>query len=143
MPRPSKIHAPLRLGLDAGLVVGDLDTDLLRAGDDVDALAGGNGVGDLGGEGGVVHEEEVDVVDCVSLVAARVAIALRVHTVADDESLVAGGHQVAGLLVGSVTDLSQLSAPAQTFSLFHHDVVRFGNVVQSCGVWWRQSVPWA
>ena len=58
-----KIHAPLRLGLDAGLVVGNLNTDLLRAGNDVDALACGNGVGNLGGEGGVVHEEEVDVVD--------------------------------------------------------------------------------
>jgi hypothetical protein len=54
----------LRLGLDAGLVVGDLDAELLGAGDDVDALAGGNGVGDLGGEGGVVHEEELDVVNC-------------------------------------------------------------------------------
>lgn len=68
---PSSTHtAPrlgrcLRLGLDAGLVVGDLDADLLGAGNDVDALAGGNGVGDLGGEGGVVHEEEVDIVDCV------------------------------------------------------------------------------
>lgn len=59
---PLTLH--LRLGLDAGLVVGDLDADLLGAGDDVDALAGGNGVGDLGGEGGVVHEEKVDVVDC-------------------------------------------------------------------------------
>lgn len=59
-----KFHAPLRLGLDASLVVGNLNTDLLGAGDDVDALACGNGVGDLGGEGGVVHKEEVNVVDC-------------------------------------------------------------------------------
>ncbi len=67
-----KIHAALRLGLDARLAVGNLDTDLLGAGDDVDALACGNGVGDLCGEGGVVHEEEVDVVDCSSLVGSRI-----------------------------------------------------------------------
>jgi hypothetical protein len=134
MPRPSKIHAPLRLGLDAGLVVGDLDTNLLRAGDDVDALAGGNGVGDLGGEGSVVHEEEVDVVNCVLLVAVLVAGALRGRTVADNEGLVAGGHQVAGLLVGSVTDLSQMSASSPNTNRFHHDVVRSGIEVQSCVV---------
>jgi hypothetical protein len=33
------------------------------------------------------------------------------RTVVDDECLVAGGHQVAGFLVGSVTDLSRVSAP--------------------------------
>lgn len=39
MPRPKvKIHTFLRLGLDAGLAVGNLDTELLCAGDDVDAL---------------------------------------------------------------------------------------------------------
>ena len=65
-PRPMENinNSALRLGLDAGLVVGDLDAELLGAGDDVDALAGGNGVGDLGGEGGVMHEEELDVVNC-------------------------------------------------------------------------------
>lgn len=66
-----KIHAPLRLGLDASLVVGNLDTDLLGASDDIDALACGNGVGDLGGEGGVVHEEEVDIVDCKVISASQ------------------------------------------------------------------------
>lgn len=34
-----KIHNPLRLGLDAGLAVGDLNTELLRAGNDVDTLS--------------------------------------------------------------------------------------------------------
>ena len=42
----------------------------------------------LGGVGPGVHEEELDIVD-----------------VADDEGLVAGGHHVLGLLVGTVTDL--------------------------------------
>ena len=43
---------------------------------------------DLSGEGLVVHEEEVNIAD-----------------VADEESLVAGWHHVASLLVGSETDL--------------------------------------
>jgi hypothetical protein len=71
-----------------------------------------------------VHEEEVDVVDYVLLMAFQGAGTLRGRTVADDESLVAGGHQVAGLLVGSVTDLSQMSAPASNLDLSHHNVVR-------------------
>jgi hypothetical protein len=54
-----------------------------------------SGVGGvLGGEGLVVHEEEVDVADVV-----------------DDERLVAAGHQVAGPLVGSVTDLHRIRQP--------------------------------
>lgn len=36
----------LDLGGDPGLGVGDLDAQLLGAGDDVDALSGGNVVGD-------------------------------------------------------------------------------------------------
>ena len=44
----------------------------------------------LCGVGLVVHEEELDVAD-----------------VADDEGLVAGGHHVLGLLVGTVTDLNE------------------------------------
>ena len=42
----------------------------------------------LGGVGLVVHEEEVEVAGVV-----------------DEESLVAGGHHVAGLLVGTVANL--------------------------------------
>ena len=42
----------------------------------------------LSSEGAVVHHEELDVLGVV-----------------DEESLVAGGHHVAGLLVGTVTDL--------------------------------------
>jgi len=44
-------------------------------------------VGNLCGESLVVHEEEVDVSDVV-----------------DEESLVARGHHMAGLLVGAITD---------------------------------------
>ena len=43
MPPPMKIDA-LRLGLDPGVAVGHLDTQLLCAGDDVDALPCGDGV---------------------------------------------------------------------------------------------------
>jgi hypothetical protein len=40
MPRPKvKIRTHLRLGLNAGLAIGNLDTDLLRPGDDFDALS--------------------------------------------------------------------------------------------------------
>lgn len=42
----------------------------------------------LGGVGAVVHEEEVQVTNVV-----------------DQESLVAGGHHVASLLVGAIADL--------------------------------------
>lgn len=42
----------------------------------------------LGSVCAVVHEEEVDFADVV-----------------DEEGLVAGGHHVAGLLVGAITDL--------------------------------------
>jgi len=45
-------------------------------------------VRDLSGVGAVVHKEKVELADVV-----------------DEESLVAGGHHVAGLLVGTVTDL--------------------------------------
>lgn len=47
-----------------------------------------DGLNVLSGESLVVHQEELDVTD-----------------VADEESLVAGGHHVAGLLVGTVSDL--------------------------------------
>ncbi len=47
----------------------------------------------LGSEGLVVHEEKVDITDVV-----------------DEESLVSGWHHVAGLLVGSETNLNVSSA---------------------------------
>lgn len=78
----------LDLGGDLGLGVGDLDAQLLGAGDNVDALAGGDGRGNLGGVGAVVHHEELEVLDVV-----------------DQEGLVAGGHHVTGLLVGTVANL--------------------------------------
>lgn len=56
-----------------------------------------------------MHEEEVDVTGWCSLVAVF-ADPIYLHTVVDDESLVAGGHEVTGLLVGAVANLSRLSA---------------------------------
>lgn len=50
----------------------------------------------LGGKGLVVHEEHVHVVDVV-----------------DEEGLVAGGHHVAGALVGTIADLEE--NPCQPF----------------------------
>ena len=121
---PPQFRKSLRLylGGNLGLDVRDLDAELLRAGDDVDPLPRRHVVGDpvwcllakevpptpsegkqsrwlccgwfrgwedvLGGVGPGVHEEELDIVD-----------------VADDEGLVAGGHHVLGLLVGTVADL--------------------------------------
>ena len=79
--------AALDLSGDLGLGVGDLDAELLGLGDDVDPLPRGDVVGNLRGEGAVVHEKELDVLG-----------------VADKEGLVAGGHHVAGLLVGAEAD---------------------------------------
>jgi hypothetical protein len=107
--RRPQIHNASRLCLsgELGLAVGDLNTKLLRAGDDGNSVLGRDGVGNpvyllvacgekpeffqgilLGGVGLVVHEEEVEVTGVV-----------------DEEGLVAGGHHVAGLLVGSVANL--------------------------------------
>jgi hypothetical protein len=54
-----------------------------------------------------VHEEKVDVGNCGILVVSRFVAVHWARTVANKESLVAGGHQVAGLPVRSVTDLSR------------------------------------
>ncbi len=43
---PLKRNKTLNLGGDLGLGVGDLDAELLGAGNNVDALAGGDGAGD-------------------------------------------------------------------------------------------------
>ena len=56
----------------------------------------------LCGEGGVVHEEKVELADVV-----------------DEESLVAGGHHVAGLLVGTVADLLYACQSLRLVSSFH------------------------
>jgi hypothetical protein len=55
-----------------------------------------------------VHEEEVDIGDW-NIISFRSSLGCGSgdRTVADEEGLVAGGHQVAGLPVGSVTDLSR------------------------------------
>ena len=55
----------------------------------------------LGGVGLVVHEEEVEVTGVV-----------------DEESLVAGGHHVAGLLVAAVANLSENSTSATSSRKF-------------------------
>lgn len=112
------VETHLHLGGDLGLGVRDLDTQLLGARNDVDALPRGNVVGNpkvfcqhpsflriciysrperpsseksrdiLSGVGLVVHEQELNIVG-----------------VADEERLVAGGHHVTGLLVGTETNL--------------------------------------
>lgn len=96
----------LGLGGDTALGVGDLHAESLGLGDDVDTLAGRDGVADpvillepisifhfrrshiLSSVGAVVHEQELNVLG-----------------VLDEEGLVAGRSQVAGLLVGTVTNL--------------------------------------
>jgi hypothetical protein len=59
-----------------------------------------------------VHEEEVDIGDW-NIVSFRPCLGFGSgdRTVADEEGLVAGGHQVAGLPVGSVSDLSRNRQP--------------------------------
>ena len=66
------------------------------------------------------------------------------RTVVDDEGLVAGGHQVAGLLVGSVTDLSRVSAPIASQISFYSTTASL-DLDPVVGVLrrGRQSVPWA
>lgn len=76
------------LGAELGGGVGDLDTKDLGARDDLNALLGRDTVGDGGGVLARVHEEELEVADVV-----------------DENLLVAGGDEVAGLVVGSVTNL--------------------------------------
>lgn len=88
MREPKRNH--LNLSRNASLGIGNFDTELLRARNNLYSLPRRNGVGDLSGEGLVVHQEEVDVADVV-----------------DEEGLVAGGHHVAGLLVGAETNLSR------------------------------------
>jgi len=88
MREPKRNH--LNLSRNASLGIGNLDTELLCACNNLYSLSRRNGVGDLGGEGLVVHEEEVDIADVV-----------------DEEGLVAGWHHVAGLLVGSETNLNR------------------------------------
>lgn len=113
----------LRLGGDLGLGVRDLDSQFLCAGNDVNSLSCRHCVCDpaiklvpvyplcipecrdvLGGVCAVVHEKKVNFADVV-----------------DEESLVAGGHHMAGLLVGTVTDLRGVrqnlsSSPSRAFS---------------------------
>lgn len=76
------------LGADPRVRVGDLDSEHARLLHNRDALAAANAVGDLSGKGAVVHEEELD-------------LAL----VVDEEALEAVGHDVARLLVGTVSDV--------------------------------------
>lgn len=85
------------LSTNAGVGVGDLDTKSLGLLEDVDALLGRDVVGDLGSVDTVVHEEELDVTD-----------------VGDHKAAVAVGHQVTGLLVGTVTDLGHAHSAAES-----------------------------
>ena len=85
------------LSTNAGAGVGDLDTESLGLLENVDALLRRDVVGDLGSVRAVVHEEKLDVTD-----------------VGDHEAAVAAGHQVAGLLVGTVADLGHADSAAET-----------------------------
>lgn len=85
------------LSTNLGVSVGDLNTKSLGLLEDVDALLGRDVVGDLGGVDTVVHEEELDVTD-----------------VGDHEAAVSVGHEVTGLLVGTVTDLGHANGTAET-----------------------------
>jgi len=78
----------LSLGSDASVGVGDLDVELLSTLDNGDAVAGRDVVGDLGSKGAVVHQQEV-----------------QLGNVGDKELLEAVGHEVAGKLAVTVTDL--------------------------------------
>lgn len=85
------------LSTNAGVGVGDLDPESLSLLEDVNALLGRDVVGDLGSIRAVVHEEELDVTD-----------------VGDHEAAVAVGHEMTGLLVGTVTDLGHADSAAET-----------------------------
>lgn len=52
-----------------------------------------------------MHEEEVNIAGCILLARVRGPGDRVFRTVVDEESLVAGRHQVAGLLVGAIADL--------------------------------------
>ena len=98
MQVPKQKTKPLNLCRNASLSVGNLNTELLRACNNIDPLSRRNGVGNptllsvlastrgtkyiLSGEGLAVHQQKLNIANVV-----------------DEESLVAGGHHVAGLLV--------------------------------------------
>lgn len=85
------------LSTNTGVGVGDLDAESLSLLEDVDALLGRDVVGDLCGVRAVVHKEKFDVTN-----------------VGDDEAAVAVGHQMAGLLVRTVTNLGHADGAAET-----------------------------
>jgi len=74
--------------VESGNGVGDLDVKLLGSLDDELSGPGRHRVGDLGSVLAVVHEKHLQVLGVV-----------------DDELVEAAGEKVAGLLVGTVTDL--------------------------------------
>lgn len=87
--KPININVPKRLflGSQLGGAVCDFNAKDASLLDDFDSLSSRNVVGYFSGEGGVVHEKQVDL-----------------SRVVDHELLVAVGHQVAGLFVGSISD---------------------------------------
>lgn len=68
----------------------------------------------------------------ISTIQPKVQVYSR--TVVDDESLVAGGHQVAGLPVGSVTDLCRNVSPRPTLQRLHDGTIGCGDADVSCAV---------
>ena len=87
----------LSLGSDASVGVGDADVELLGTLDNGDAVAGRDVVGNLGSKGAVVHQQEV-----------------QLGNVGDEELLEARGHQVAGELVVTVTNLGHGNLALET-----------------------------
>lgn len=76
------------LGPELGSRVGDLNTQNLSPSDDLDPLLAAHAVGNGSGVLARVHEQK-----------------LELGKVVDEELLVAGGEEVTGLLVGTVTNL--------------------------------------
>lgn len=116
-----KVERLCLLSTDTGVGVGDLDAEGLGLLENVDALLGRDVVGNLGSVDTVVHEEKLDVTD-----------------VRDYKTAVSVGHEVAGLLVGTVANLGHANGAAETTTNSRVDTLRLtprlADTVVSVGV---------
>ena len=64
------------------------------------------------------------------------------HTVVDEESLVAAGHKVAGLLVGAITNLCRDASAMVSCDKIFPNLSSHTIVIPSLSTPWR-VVPWA
>jgi hypothetical protein len=87
----------LSLSADTSVGVGDTDVELLSALDNGNAVAGRDVVGNLGSKDTVVHHQQV-----------------QLGQVGNDELLEAGGHQVTGQLVVTITNLGHGNLTLET-----------------------------